>query len=80
MMRTYEQINEKIKSGDVAVFTAEEAIEMCKEQGVITSYSIHYTKLYDFRFGQIQRQQKSAGQKTRNSAEYEQASGIHKIF
>jgi len=38
MMRTYEQINEKIKSGDVAVFTAEEAIEMCKEQGHKKAY------------------------------------------
>ena len=38
MMRTYEQINEKIKSGGVAVFTAEEAIEMCKEQGHKKAY------------------------------------------
>ena len=38
MMRTYEEINEKIKSGDVAVFTAEEAIEMCKEQGHKKAY------------------------------------------
>ena len=38
MIRTYEQINEKIKSGDVAVFTAEEAIQMCKEQGHKKAY------------------------------------------
>ncbi len=38
MMRTYDEINEKIKSGDVAVFTAEEAIQMCKEQGHKKAY------------------------------------------
>jgi len=38
MIRTYEEINEKIQSGDVAVFTAEEAIEMCKEQGHKKAY------------------------------------------
>jgi len=38
MIRTYEEINEKIKSGNVAVFTAEEAIEMCKEQGHKKAY------------------------------------------
>jgi uncharacterized protein (DUF39 family) len=38
MMRTYEEINEKIQSGGVAVFTAEEAIEMCREQGHKKAY------------------------------------------
>lgn len=38
MIRTYEEINEKIQSGDVAVFTAEEAIEMCREQGHKKAY------------------------------------------
>lgn len=38
MIRTYEEINEKIQSGNVAVFTAEEAIEMCKEQGHKKAY------------------------------------------
>lgn len=38
MIRTYDQINEKIQSGNVAVFTAEEAIEMCKEQGHKKAY------------------------------------------
>lgn len=38
MIRTYEEINEKIKSGNVAVFTAEEAIAMCKEQGFSKAY------------------------------------------
>lgn len=38
MIRTYEEINEKIQSGNVAVFTAEEAIQMCKEQGHKKAY------------------------------------------
>ncbi|MEX1377766.1 MAG: homocysteine biosynthesis protein [Eubacteriales bacterium] len=38
MIRTYEEINEKIQSGDIAVFTAEEAIAMCKEQGHKKAY------------------------------------------
>jgi len=33
MKRTFDEINEKIKSGKVAVFTAEEAVMMAKEQG-----------------------------------------------
>jgi uncharacterized protein (DUF39 family) len=33
MERTYQEINEKIRSGKVAVFTAEEAVAMAKEQG-----------------------------------------------
>lgn len=38
MVRTYEEINEKIKSGNVVVFTAEEAIQMCREQGHKKAY------------------------------------------
>jgi len=34
MNRTYDEINEKIKNGQVAVFTAEEAVAMAKEMGV----------------------------------------------
>ncbi len=33
MKRTFEEINEKIKTGKVAVFTAEEVVAMAKEQG-----------------------------------------------
>lgn len=34
MNRTYDEINDKIKNGQVAVFTAEEAVNMAKEMGV----------------------------------------------
>ena len=33
--KTYQQINEKIKAGDVVVVTAEEIIEIVKEQGPV---------------------------------------------
>lgn len=38
MKRTFDEINEKIKSGKVAVFTAEEVVEMAKELGKKEAY------------------------------------------
>ncbi len=38
MVRTFEEINEKIKSSDVAVFTAEEIVAMAKEMGEKEAY------------------------------------------
>lgn len=34
MVRTIEEINEKLKKGKAVVFTAEEAVKMAAEQGV----------------------------------------------
>ncbi len=38
MTRTFDDINDKIKSGNVAVFTAEEVVAMCREMGVKETY------------------------------------------